>query len=141
MGVTTSGGFKRSGDNAKRNAQFATCVAGAMDRAMKFGATVGQDTIENTGTGYQGRRGRVDTGVMRDDFSGEVTERDEKRVVGTLGWLQSEPFYAKFQEHGFTHYLTGKHVEGMFALRDAGEQAWDEFRKDANACVKEAYGK
>lgn len=139
MGVTLSGAFKRAGGDAKRkNAQFVTCIATAMDNAMNFGVEVGKDTIETSGTGYQGRRGRVVTGTMRDDFDGKVTEQNTKRVVGQLGWLNSQPFYAKFQEHGFT--VSGTQVEGMMALRNAGEDVWDEFKRDANACVKEIYG-
>jgi len=139
MGVKTSGAFKRAGGDAKRkNKQFVTCITKAMGSAMRFGAEVGKDTIETSGTGYEGRRGRVKSGKMRDSFDGKVVDSNDTQVVGQLGWLSSDPFYAKYQEHGFT--VSGHQVEGMMALRNAGEDVWDEFKRDANACVREIYG-
>ena len=142
MGVTLSGGFTNPDGAARaKGILFQACIAEAMDKAMKFGVHVGQDTIETSGTGYQGRRGRVVTGDMRDHFDGKVAEQNQTRVVGDLGWLESSPFYALFQEYGFRHWISGNMVEGMHALREAGDQAWDEFKKNAAICVREVYGK
>lgn len=69
--------------------------------------------------------GRVATGEMRDSVDGRVTEATQTRVAGEAGWIEDSPTWAKFQELGFRHWITGASIEGMLSLdraRDKGEE-------------------
>lgn len=111
------------------------CVEKAMAGALEFGKNQMVDTIETSGTGFEGRRGRVVTGEMRDEVRAQQS-RGKDSVTGLLGWLEGTPMYAKFQELSFQHYLTGKTVEGMYALANAREEVWDEFIRGCDDCLK-----
>lgn len=102
-------------------------VAQAMQETVDFGREVIQDVVETSGTGYEGRRGRVVTGEMRDTARGEVVEASATRVVGRVGWWGDVPEQVAPQEFGVSqHYywgklIPGKSIPGMFSLRDAEE--------------------
>lgn len=141
MPVTLSANLKSfPNESRSRMKQFVTCLGNAMEQAMKFGEQVGQDRIETSGTGFEGRRGRVVTGEMRDKFDGKVTKQSLDEIVGVLGWTEDSPYYALFQEYGFRHAVSGKMVEGMFALRDSGDDAWEEFKSLSKTCMARFFG-
>ena len=112
------------------------CIEGKMREALEFGKESMVDTVETSGTGYQGRRGRVVTGEMRDEIAHQQS-RSKDRITGFLGWLEGTPLHARFQELGFTHALSGKDVEGMKALANAREEVWQEFREGCEDCLRE----
>lgn len=140
MPVTFSANFRTfPSDSRSRVKGFVSDLGRAMEQAMKFGEQVGQDRIETSGTGFEGRRGRVVSGEMRDRFVGKVTKQSLTKIVGELGWTENSPYYALFQEYGFRHAISGKMVDGMFALRDSGDDAWEEFLTLADQALKKWY--
>lgn len=108
----------------------------AMEDTVEFTKNVIVDTIENTGTDkmwsrpWFGRTGtgraRVDTGAMRDSVDTDVNVVRNGIVEGRVGWLEGTPEYAKYQEFGFRHWITGEVIEGMHALREGAEQGTEE---------------
>lgn len=129
-------------------------VQSALDHAIQYGAQRMADHIETRGTGNvwngdfgrleNGRPGRtgsipgrVASGTMRDAVDSKITKRTATTVAGEMGWLEGSPEYAMFQELGFKNALTGASVDGMFALRDSSEEAWEMFKDELAQIVKE----
>jgi len=140
MGVKRSRNFTQFPNRSKRRiSQFEDCLADAMDTAMKSGAKSGVERIETSGTKKSGKAGRINKGDMRDAFEGALVSKNSKQITGQLGWLLETPFYSKYQDLGFDH-VSGVHVAGMFALRDSSEEAWDEFNRLADGCVRKVFG-
>lgn len=108
----------------------------AMEDTLEFTKEVIIDTIETSGTDRQWSRswggrtqsgpGRVNTGEMRDSVDTDVIVIRNGVVEGRAGWLNGTPTYAKFQELGFRHWITGEFIEGMQSLREGAEQGADE---------------
>lgn len=108
-------------------------IEAAVDDAAETGKQVMREAIETRGTGktwkspWFGRTGsypgRVDQGDMLKDVIGRVTARTSTYVRGLVGWTKGSPLYYRLQNEGFRHVLTGESVEGMMALRDAGDAA------------------
>lgn len=115
--------------------ELVACLTSAMKQATEFGADVARDVVETSGTGYQGRRGRVDTGIMVGAIDADSSE-SAGIIEGRFGWLKGTPYYLIFQEYGFRHYITGELIEGMRALREADDQAWDEFVVSSDKCIE-----
>lgn len=105
----------------------------ALESALEKGEQAMKEAISTRGTGntwekpWGGRTGsspgRVDTGDMLDDVDGKLTGRTNDTVTGVLGWDDNSPFYYRLQEGGFTHWITGREIEGMMALKDAADVA------------------
>ena len=117
-----------------------TCLEGAIRDALEFGKDLMVDTVETSGTEYshsRGRRGRVVTGTLRDEISFQIEKAGKNRIEGLLGWLEGTPMYARMQELGFRHAISGKTVEGMRAIAEAREEVWIEFRQGCEECMRE----
>jgi hypothetical protein len=88
--------------------------------------------IETRGTGFEGRRGRVDEGYMLGDVAASEPQRDRRGVRGQFGWgvtggkVQA---YYRYQEQGFKHWRSGKDVAPMHALLDAYIQTRENFKR------------
>lgn len=125
--------------------QFRDCLDKAMIDAMSLGVETGKDVIESTGTDREwtrpwgGRsgtgRGRIDTGEMLDEFRADV-DIDRNETRGELGWIRKQEDYYLFQDLGFWHVLSQREIEGMFALREASEEAWNLLRDKCQDCAE-----
>ena len=62
--------------------------------AAELGAEEMRDVIQNSGTGWEGRQGRVDTGSMLDSV---VSEKNR------FGWLKNYKEYFGMQDSGFVN--------------------------------------
>lgn len=106
---------------------------------IREGAKEGEDLtklhIETRGTPRSGKRGRVDTGRMRDAVSSRVEKDTETEIEAAFGWLDDRALYFGLQERGFTH-TSGVTVEGMFALSDAGEEVARQITRKLGKAVK-----
>ena len=100
----------------------------AVQDAVEEGANITKHNIENSGTLKSGKRGRIETGAMRDAVSSGIIADNDEAVIGRFGWA-SGPGYAKFQEQGFQH-VSGVSVEGMFALSDAAVEVAQNLEKE-----------
>lgn len=103
----------------------------ALAGAAQEGEQITKHHIETRGTAKSGKRGRVDTGTMRDSVDSAVTVDRKDLVRSEFGWLGQTPFYAKFQELG-----TDQGIEGMYALTDAFQEVTqnleDELKRGIN---------
>lgn len=142
--MTISGNFRtfpRRLESARK--QFRECLDQAMVKAIETGVEFGKNAIETRGTGktwqrpWHGRAGsfpgRVDTGEMLREFRGNV-DIGRTETVGTLGWTKEQLYRFLYQELGFTHNITGEEIEGMYALRDAAEEAWEVLQAECSTC-------
>lgn len=120
----------------------------AMDDAGISGKELGRYYIETRGTGKTwayprngregSRPGRVDTGKMRDAFGFRKTTQGGSRQL-RVGWVTgTREDYFKFQEGGFDHVMAGVHVEGMYALQDATEEAFKVLAEELKRRIKSA---
>lgn len=123
MGVKLSGNW---GDPFNTD-RFTRCVQDALETALASGEDLGQRYISTRGIT---KPGRILTGDMLQSFTSAIL-RTANGAVGTLGWIDDEPFYSFFQEYG-TQY-----IEPMFALRDAAEAVKNQLIENCAACVKE----
>lgn len=123
MGVKFTGNWGRP-LNYER---FNQCVQQALEDALISGEELGQRYISTRGIT---KPGRILTGDMLQSFT-SVLLRTANGGVGTLGWIDDEPFYSLFQEYGT------KYIEPMFALRDAAEAVKNQLIENCAACVKE----
>lgn len=83
--------------------------------------------------------GRNATGKMRDSATFEMSADSKYRVRGRFGWLGrlGDSKYMPMQDQGFTHWLTGEHIEGMMAIRDARQYADEQFERRAEKVARE----
>lgn len=95
-------------------------VARVAQETAQEGSEIVKEFIETRGTAKSGKRGRVETGDMRDSVSGQSRKVSRGVHQAEFGWIQGTPEYSRFQERGFNH-IGGGAVGGMFALTDAGE--------------------
>lgn len=95
-------------------------AADAVEDAVDKGKEVMRYHIETRGTAKSGKRGRVETGNMRDKVQSRMEKVTPREVSGRFGWLDPE-LYFQLQERGFNH-VGGGQVEGMYALTDAFEE-------------------
>lgn len=98
----------------------------AMQKTVAFTKEVIVDTIENSGTEKSGKRGRIKTGEMKSSVDTNVDVINDKRVEGTAGWLDGSPEYAKYQELGFNHWISGEFIVGMNSLLEGAAQGTEE---------------
>lgn len=141
--VTISGNFRtfpRRLEAARKGLR--DCLDRAMIDAIEVGVAFGKNAIETRGTGktwqrpWHGRAGsypgRVDTGEMLREFRGEV-DIARTETTGKIGWTKEQLDYFIYQELGFQH-LSGEEIEGMFALRDAANEAWEFLVAECSTC-------
>lgn len=66
------------------------------------------------------RDGRIVTGKMHDSVKVEVAG-GQTQITTRVGWVDKDPHYALFQEHGFMHYNSkgDDFIEGMNSMVDA----------------------
>lgn len=145
MGVKIGPGFKRIRELFAEESivDFAEV---AMQEAIDAGVDAALDAIdtsgnpdkawvnpfpvffENSGRKMQPTADRVDTGSMRDDIGGRVYRSKRNTISGEVGWINGSESYYKYQEYGFTHWITGQYITGMGALRSAKETTEMVFR-------------
>lgn len=107
----------------------------AADTAAESGSNITKHHIETRGTAKSGKKGRIETGAMRDAVSGRVTDKTLTSATAMFGWLEGSPDYARFQEPGFTHLGGGK-VEGMYALADAKDEVIADLKNDLRSKLR-----
>jgi hypothetical protein len=106
-------------------------LGNGMTKIAEEGKLEMQIAIRSRGTDYsrsQGRAGRNDPSRNSPDMAQAVGSRLEYVRAGVgaraaFGWLKSFQNWYQFQEEGFTHPLSGRPVEAMYALRDSKEAA------------------
>lgn len=97
--------------------------------AAEKGEAVMKHFIETRGTAKSGKRGRIETGDMRDSVGSDVRKATAEEIEVAFGWLGETPEHAKFQETGFRH-SGGVQVTGMYALTDAFEEVVTDLEED-----------
>lgn len=102
--------------------------------AARRGEEITKHHIESRGIS---KRGRVDTGRMRDAITSKVSTDTANRVQAHFGWLSEKQDYFGYQEGGFTH-TSGKTIEGMYALTDAAEEVFADLAEDIRRNIKNA---
>lgn len=139
--ATRGEGFADFGDALKRwlddkiNGTDNALMETAEEVAEK-GKNITQYHIETRGTAKSGKRGRVETGAMRDAVSGDARRVSRGRAQAEFGWNSKTPEYAIFQERGFTH-SGGTQVEGMYALADAADEVLSDLKEDLEQRLKD----
>ena len=79
--------------------------------AAELGAEEMRDVIQNSGTGWEGRQGRVDTGSMLDSV---VSEKNR------FGWLKNYKEYFGMQDSGFVNLRKNAENEGRTWITGTG---------------------
>lgn len=107
-----------------------------VESGVEEGEKITKHNIETRGTAKSGKRGRVESGKMRDAVDSKVN-RSKNSAVGQFGWInQFEPYFG-YQESGFAH-RGGVNVEGMYALSDAGEEVFQNIEADFDRTIRGA---
>lgn len=104
----------------------------ALREAMEAGENVTKHNIENRGTDKSGKRGRIDTGKMRDSVESEAKLVSKDEAIGKFGWIDKKPFYVEFQEPGT------ERIPAMWALSDAAEEILQDYLHEMDGIVKDA---
>lgn len=104
----------------------------ALEDAMEAGENITKHNIETRGTIKSGKRGRVETGEMRDSVQSDTVKQGPDVMIGRFGWLEKKPFYAEFQEDGT------KYIEPMYALSDAAEEVKIDYLEKMEGIVRDA---
>lgn len=112
-------------------------IGGIVESAVKEGAEVTKFYISNSGTPKSGKRGRIETGLMRDSVRSSVPVKTRRTVVGIFGWIKTFKDYFGYQEEGFNHF-SGVRVEGMYALTRAGDDMLKKVKKKIEEALKNA---
>lgn len=85
---------------------------------------------------------RVDSGNMLHSVSSNVTSQGPGKGRAFFGWLggfqSGDNDYFMYQEGGFTHNYTGEEVEGMYAIVDAAEAAFENLKRRLSSALKSA---
>lgn len=112
-------------------------IADAVESAIKEGEEITKDNIDTSGTLKSGKRGRIETGKMRDAVDSEITSRSKRGVTGKFGWINEFEPYFGYQESGFNH-VGGVTVDGMYALSGAANEVFANLEDDIDRAVKNA---
>ena len=105
--------------------------------SIQEGEQITKHNIETRGTMKSGKRGRVETGKMRDAVGSKVESVNIRKVVGKFGRINAFQRYFGLQEDGFDH-VGGVTVEGMNSLSDAAKEVFDNIEDDIDRAVKRA---
>lgn len=103
----------------------------ATEEAAERGEEITKYHIETRGTAKSGKRGRIETGQMRDSVTHATEKRTIDEVVTRFGY-DNGPYWTKFQEQGT------KTIEPMYALVDAAEEVVADWREDIAKVVRDA---
>lgn len=106
------------------------------DEAAEKGENITKHHIETRGTAKSGKRGRVETGDMRDKVTSKVSDVSAVSATAEFGWIGGSPDYAWYQELGFVH-RGGVDVEGMYALTDAREEVVQDVKEDLRSRLRD----
>lgn len=106
------------------------------EEAAEKGENITKHHIETRGTAKSGKRGRVETGEMRDKVTSKVSDVSPVSATAEFGWIGGNPDYAWFQELGFVH-RNGVTVEGMYALTDAREEVVQDVKEDLRSRLRD----
>ena len=109
----------------------------AFREAVKDGEELTKDNIETRGTTKSGKRGRIESGAMRDSVDSKITKENQEEIEGWFGYKDG-PYWTAFQEPGFVHYGSGQFVEGTYALTDAGAEIIQNLKEDIDKIVKDS---
>ena len=109
----------------------------ALRESMERGAEYMRYFIMTRGTEKSGKTGRIETRQMLDDVDSSTNVSEAGRVTGRFGWIRNREDYYGFQEGGFEH-VNGGTVEGMYALVDASEYAFEEFQDAMSKVIRDA---
>lgn len=112
-------------------------ISDVVESAVDEGKEVTQHNIETRGTMKSGKRGRIETGKMRNAVDSEITKRDKSGVSGKFGWINEFEPYFGFQEGGFEH-VGGVTVDGMYAISDAAKEVFENIEDDIDRAVRRA---
>lgn len=103
-----------------------------LERSVADGALYARGFIATRGTRESGKQGRIDEGTMIQAIDHRVDRLANGRARGFFGWLGGwntpENKYFVYQEGGFWHVNAGRQIEGMFAIADAAEAAFEEMK-------------
>ena len=137
-----------SGWDGVNEKKIADGMRKAMEETVSFTKEVIVDTIETSGTDKQWSRswggrtgsgaGRVNTGNMRNSVGTDVKVLRNNIVEGRAGWLKGTPEYAKFQELGFRHWITGEFIAGMHSLLEGATQGTEEALRQLEKAAMES---
>lgn len=94
--------------------------------AIEEGENITKHHIETRGTAKSGKRGRIESGKMRDAVNSQMVKSGTRDAEGKFGWIDTYENYYGMQEEGFRYVHADPEfdVEGMYALTDAGEEVW-----------------
>lgn len=118
--------FERKVEELNREAR------NALKDAAQSGEQITKNHIETRGTEKSGKRGRVETGKMRDSVESRVTKDTRREAEAAFGWLDEQQAYFLFQELGT------RSISPMYALTDAGEEVWTHLQRDIDRIVRES---
>lgn len=105
------------------------------EEAAEKGENITKHHIETRGTEKSGKRGRVETGEMRDKVTSKVSDVTPVSATAEFGWIGGDPDHAWYQELGFIH-SGGSTVEGMYALTDAREEVVRDVKEDLRSRLR-----
>lgn len=105
-------------------------------RASETGASEIRKGIKTRG--ISPKAGRIETGRMLDSVDSKVLSKSKDRVAAEFGWIDTFEDYFGYQEGGFNHWLSGKRVEGMYAVSDAAKFTWEELKSELAEVMKSA---
>ena len=109
---------------------MAVIVEAAVQNAREFTA--------ERGTANSGHSGRIETSEMIGAIKGEVDAKADQ-ILGKFGFIGEQADYFKYQTiTGFHHWLSGEFIEPTYALRDAGEIAFNDLFAAIKAAVRAA---
>lgn len=108
-----------------------------LEEAGQFGRDKMVEYIETRGTGWQGHRGRIESGKMDDSVGWTMLPREGAKGGVRVGWINpaDREQYFLYQEYGFTQ-PSGHDVPPMHALTDAFVETREKVRKDINDAIK-----
>lgn len=112
-------------------------VADAIEEGAQRGEKITKHNIETRGTMKSGKRGRVETGKMRDAVNSKTVSRSKKRVTSEFGWIDEYQDYFGLQEDGFNH-VGGVTVDGMYAISDAADEVFQDIESDIDKAIRDA---
>lgn len=124
-----------------------------------------RERIETSGTGWEGREGRIDSGAMLRDVTAStragsgMTRAGHRSRSASFGWVNNQEDYYRLQEEGFTNiYKDAKNegktwggtpysgtggppgwTQGMNAYTDAFVAARERFRENINGITRRAW--
>lgn len=108
----------------------------AIKEASREGARLMRDFINTRGTGYRGRRGRVESGKMLEQVSNTAERVGSTRLQARWGWIKDREKYFLYQENGFRSTMTQQDVAPMHALLDSFIRVRAEFIADVSKAVR-----